>query len=85
MTLLAISSLTPDNKIDELNIENQKLVKGGFFNNTTDLYRTTTVSSGGGGGVSVAPGGEYLNYNVTQTGNGTILFPQGPVPVEQVG
>ena len=73
MTLLAISSLTPNNKPNELNIEDQKLVKGGFFNNTTELYRETTVNTGSAGSITVttAPGSQYINNNVNIPGNGT--------------
>ena len=72
MTLLAISSLTPENKLNELNVDDQKLVKGGFFNNETILDRDTTVSSGTDGSIvaNVSPGGYFISNSITQTGAG---------------
>lgn len=76
MTLLTVSSLTTTNDFNELDVLDQKLVKGGFFDNTTDLNKYTTVSSGSSGSITlnVAAGAQVVENNITQTGNGTVLI-----------
>lgn len=69
MTLLTVSSLTTANDLNELDILDQKLVKGGLFNNNVEFDRETILQNISG--VGHPPN---LKNQVVATGNAQVII-----------